>query len=81
MTTHELNAVAAHLPWVVCINRGIVAQGSPSLVFNAATLARTFGSEMRVIRDTETGALLVAEAGSHGPLVELRAATPAMASD
>ena len=29
MTTHELNAVAAHLPWVVCVNGGVVAQGSP----------------------------------------------------
>ena len=29
LTTHELNAVAAHLPWVVCVNGGVVAQGSP----------------------------------------------------
>ena len=28
LTTHELNAVAAHLPWVVCINGGIVAEGA-----------------------------------------------------
>jgi zinc/manganese transport system ATP-binding protein/zinc transport system ATP-binding protein len=33
MTTHELNAVAAHLPWVVCINRRIVAEGPPADVF------------------------------------------------
>src|SRR5262245_55377301 len=26
MTTHELNTVAAHLPWVICVNSGVVAQ-------------------------------------------------------
>lgn len=72
MTTHELNTVAAHLPWVVCVNGGIVAQGSPTTVFNAATLSRTFKSEMRVVRDPDSGAVLVAEAGSHGPLSLLK---------
>lgn len=74
MTTHELNTVAAHLPWVVCVNGGIVAQGSPTLVFTGPTLSRTFNSEMRVIRDTETGTVLVAEAGHHGPLALLNSA-------
>src|SRR5690348_17569328 len=27
LTTHELNTVAAHLPWVVCVNGSIVAEG------------------------------------------------------
>lgn len=67
MTTHELNSLAAHLPWVVCVNRGIVAQGSPERVFTADIMSRTFEAEMRVIRDAETGNLLVTEAGSHGP--------------
>jgi zinc/manganese transport system ATP-binding protein/zinc transport system ATP-binding protein len=67
LSTHELNAVAAHLPLVVCVNGGVVAQGSPLDVFTAPILSRTFGSEMRVIRDAETGGLLVAEAGWHGP--------------
>jgi zinc/manganese transport system ATP-binding protein/zinc transport system ATP-binding protein len=67
MTTHELNTVAAHLPWVVCVNAGVVAQGPPSTVFTGPILSRTFGTEMRVIRDLETGNLLVAEAGTHGP--------------
>lgn len=70
LTTHELNAVAAHLPWVVCVNGGIVAQGSPLAVFTASILSRTFGSEMRVVRDEETGGMLVAEAGRHGPFAE-----------
>ncbi|MEA2582472.1 MAG: zinc/manganese transport system ATP-binding protein [Thermomicrobiales bacterium] len=67
MTTHELNTVAAHLPWVVCVNAGIVAQGPPTSIFTAPILSRTFGTEMRVVRDLETGNLLVAEAGTHGP--------------
>lgn len=71
ITTHELNAVAAHLPWVVCVNGGIVAQGAPSAVFTSAILSRTFRTEMRVVRDDQTGNLLVAEAGSHGPFGRL----------
>ena len=72
LTTHELNAVAAHLPWVVCVNGGIVAQGSPLDVFTAPILSRTFATEMRVVRDEETGGLLIAEAGRHGPFAEPR---------
>jgi zinc/manganese transport system ATP-binding protein len=67
ITTHELNAVAAHLPHVVCVNGGIVAQGSPSEVFTAPILSRTFNAEMRVVHDPDTGGLLVAEAGRHSP--------------
>ena len=67
MTTHELNAVAAHLPWVVCVNGGDRGAGPPVDVFTAPILSRTFDAEMRVVRDAETGGLLVAEAGSHGP--------------
>ena len=70
LTTHELNAVAAHLPYVVCVNGGIVAQGSPLDVFTEAILSRTFGADMRVITDEETGGMLIAEAGRHGPFAE-----------
>jgi zinc/manganese transport system ATP-binding protein/zinc transport system ATP-binding protein len=59
MTTHELNAVAAHLPWVVCVNRRIIAQGPPSEVFTPEILARTYGAEMPVVR--YQGLTLVAE--------------------
>ncbi len=67
MTTHELNSLAAHLPWVICVNGGIVAQGPPSTVFNDHIMSKTFDAEMRVLVDDQTGALLVAEAGSHAP--------------
>ena len=59
LTTHELNAVAAHLPWVVCINGGIVAEGPPEKVFNSETLKRTYRAEMNVI--THNGITIVAE--------------------
>lgn len=70
ITTHELNALAAHLPEVVCVNRAIVAAGPPHVVFTDAILSRTFNPEMRVVADTATGNLLVAEAGSHGPFAK-----------
>jgi zinc/manganese transport system ATP-binding protein/zinc transport system ATP-binding protein len=72
LSTHELNAVAAHLPFVVCVNGGIVAQGSPLDVFTAPILSQTFETPMRVVRDEETGGLLVAEVGTHGPFAEPR---------
>lgn len=71
MSTHELNTVAAHLPWVVCVNGGVVAQGPPIDVFTGPVLSRTFNTRMRVVHDAETGNLLVAEAGGHGPFAAL----------
>ncbi len=59
MTTHEINSVAAHLPRVVCINRGIVAQGPPNDIFTPDILHRTYGADMPVIR--YQGLTLVAE--------------------
>ena len=59
MTTHEINAVAAHLPWVVCMNGAIVAEGPPGEVFTPETLKLTYGAEMPVIH--YQGITLVAE--------------------
>ncbi len=59
ISTHELNALAAHLPRIVCINRGIVADGSPEDVFTPEILQRTYGGEMVVVR--EGGMTLVAD--------------------
>jgi zinc/manganese transport system ATP-binding protein/zinc transport system ATP-binding protein len=71
LTTHELNTVAAHVPYVVCVNGGVVAEGPPLDVFTAPILSRTFSAEMRVVRDDETGSLLIAEVGRHGPFADL----------
>ncbi len=50
LTTHDLNAVARHLPWVICFNKRIVAQGDPEDVFTSKVLSRTYESEMNVVR-------------------------------
>ena len=59
LTTHEINAVAAHLPWVVCMNGKIVAEGPPSDVFTPEVLKETYNAEIHI---TEyQGMKLVAE--------------------
>ena len=49
LTTHDLNAVAAHLPWVVCFNRGVVAAGDPGEVLTTEVLGRTYQAEIVVV--------------------------------
>jgi zinc/manganese transport system ATP-binding protein len=51
LTTHDLNFVAAHLPRIVCINGGLTADGDPGEVLTPASLERTYGAPMRVLRD------------------------------
>jgi ABC-type Mn2+/Zn2+ transport system ATPase subunit len=63
ITTHDLNTVAAQLPAVACVNGGLIAYGNPATVLTSPILSRTFDVDMRVLRDPETGELLVAEAG------------------
>lgn len=70
LTTHELNAVAAHLPWVLCINGRVIAQGDPDEVFTPEVLRRTYGAEMQVVR--QDGLLLVADAAPHRLREQLR---------
>lgn len=50
MTTHDLNAAAAHLPWAICLNRRVIAQGPPEEVFTVETLNETYQGDMLVIR-------------------------------
>lgn len=50
ITTHDLNAAAAHLPWVICLNRAIIAQGPPEVVFTEPVLNETYQGDMLVIR-------------------------------
>ena len=54
LTTHDLNAVAAHLPWVICFNRGVVAAGDPGKVLTTEVLGRTYQAEIIVV-ETEAG--------------------------
>jgi len=57
LTTHELNGVAARLPWLVCVDGTTLAEGPPAAVFTGPILSRTFGVPTRVVRDAETGGL------------------------
>jgi zinc/manganese transport system ATP-binding protein/zinc transport system ATP-binding protein len=57
MTTHDLNAAAAHAPWVICLNRTVIAEGQPEIVFTEAILNRTYQGDMMVVR--QDGLLLV----------------------
>ena len=66
LTTHDLNSVAALLPELVCLNRTVVAAGTPAEVFLPEVLRATFGSEMIVFE--HDGLLLTADAPSHGPM-------------
>ena len=50
ITTHDLNAVAGHLPWVICFNKTIIAQGKPENVFTPDVLSRTYGGDLGVVK-------------------------------
>ena len=59
VSTHEINAVAAHLPRAVCLNGRLIADGPPSEVFTSEILGRTYGADMPVTH--YQGITLVAE--------------------
>jgi zinc/manganese transport system ATP-binding protein/zinc transport system ATP-binding protein len=62
ITTHDLNSVAAHLPWVICFNQGLIAEGKPEKVFTPYVLRQTYNADMEVIR--------------HGDFILMANATP-----
>ena len=49
LTTHDLNMAAAHVPWVVCLNRRIMSQGPPQEIFTEDILAEAYQGEFIVI--------------------------------
>ena len=48
ISTHDLNTAASHLPWVICLNRRVIAQGPPDEVFTVETLNETYRGDMLV---------------------------------
>jgi ABC-type Mn2+/Zn2+ transport system ATPase subunit len=50
LTTHDLNGIAAHLPWLVCLNRGVLGAGPPNEVLIPEVLERTYGARMDVLQ-------------------------------
>ena len=63
MTTHDLNTAGAHVPWVICLNRRVIAAGVPEDVFTEAILSATYQGEMLVVR--HNGAILVQQKPHH----------------
>jgi ABC-type Mn2+/Zn2+ transport system ATPase subunit len=49
LTTHDLNGIAAHLPSIVCLNREVIATGSPRAVLTSDVLERTYGAPLEVL--------------------------------
>lgn len=49
LTTHDLNGMAAHLPSIVCVNKRIVAEGTPEAILTSDVLEETFGARMEVL--------------------------------
>ena len=50
ITTHDLNMAAAHLPWVICLNRRVIAEGAPDDIFTTEIMNQTYRGDMLVIR-------------------------------
>ena len=49
LTTHDLNGIAAHLPYLVCLNRRVVGAGQTREVLVPEVLERTYGARMEVL--------------------------------
>jgi ABC-type Mn2+/Zn2+ transport system ATPase subunit len=49
LTTHDLNGIASHLPRLVCLNREVIATGSPRQVITSEVLERTYGAPLEVL--------------------------------
>ena len=49
ITTHEINAVAVHLPRLVCMAGCVLAEGTPWEVITPEVLFQTYGADMPVI--------------------------------
>jgi ABC-type Mn2+/Zn2+ transport system ATPase subunit len=59
LTTHDINGLATHLPRIACVNRELIAVGTPRDVLTPAVLERTYGAPMDVLE--HGGLLLVAD--------------------
>lgn len=49
VTTHDLNGIASHLPRLVCLNRRVIADGTPEYVLTPQVLEATYGAPMDVL--------------------------------
>ncbi len=49
LTTHDLNGLAAHLPRLICLNKEIIADGTPREVLVPDVLEQLYGAPMHVL--------------------------------
>jgi ABC-type Mn2+/Zn2+ transport system ATPase subunit len=59
LSTHDINGLAAHLPLIACVNRELIAVGTPAEVLTSSVLERTYGAPMKVLE--HGGMLLVTD--------------------
>jgi ABC-type Mn2+/Zn2+ transport system ATPase subunit len=43
MATHDIQGIARHLPWIVCINKTVIAEGRPQDVLTDKNILKTYG--------------------------------------
>jgi zinc/manganese transport system ATP-binding protein len=59
LTAHDLNWVAAHLPWAVCLNHRVIAEGQPNEVFTPGILKETYSGDLVVLH--QDGMVMIGE--------------------
>jgi zinc/manganese transport system ATP-binding protein/zinc transport system ATP-binding protein len=59
LTAHDLNWVAAHLPWALCLNHRVIAEGRPNEIFTAEVLNEVYSGELVVIH--QDGMVMIGE--------------------
>jgi len=64
LSTHDINGLAAHLPFIACVNRELIAVGTPAEVLTSSILERTYGAPMAVL---EHGGMLLVTDSPMGP--------------
>jgi ABC-type Mn2+/Zn2+ transport system ATPase subunit len=60
MATHDIQGIARQLPWIVCMNRIVIAEGRPSDVLTDKNLLKTYGLKDNSIADTNNSSERVA---------------------
>ena len=50
LTTHDLNGIAAHVSRLICMNRRVIADGTPQSVLTPDVLEATYGARLDVLQ-------------------------------
>lgn len=62
LTTHDLNGMASHLPYLIALQQRVIAAGAPPDVIVPDVLERVFGARMEVLM--HLGMPVVVDVGS-----------------